>query len=1207
VAFDRKIGENQIDVDNIQGDVLNGLQKDFELFVGFTIVDVSLFRVFLSGLAPRITTLRTTLEREFILDMRRAAASTEVFTFIGTNIAFTVFGFRALGLPDIDKMKDKAFLAGLPARSASLNDSKTGIGAPENWVIGGAGQDLHGMVIITSPDRESAYQQFDRIQVLAGESWRVFQPLEGKTREDNRGHEHFGFLDGVSQPGVRGQIDAAFPSHKFLTPSQNPNDPGQGKPGQDLLWPGEFVFGYPGQDPDDLNRPGQVVDGGLPWLKNGSFMVFRRLNQFVPEFEAFCEEQEQATTLDTDAGLVAARMVGRWPSGAPLVKSPLDDNAALAKDDLLINDFEFSQDKAGRRCPFAAHIRKSYPRDDITPAGIEHSKGKTDFDQREASESTTQTHRIIRAGIPFGDEVSDDERKTKKTGQARGLMFVCYQTSIEGQFEFIQKAWVNNRAFPPAGGPDGSEDPIIGQSADPSRVRHFIGAKPNYPNGPRGDPISLSADFVVPTGGGYFFVPSVDALSTVFAQEGNSTAPERIGRWDPVIQLPNVPVHTHLLPSGKVMFWGRRLDLEGSMDQHVCAPHLLDPATGETKPARRPRMPDGKDVNLFCSSHTLLADGRLFVAGGHWKDGEGVNQACVYDWRADSWTALPPMNNGRWYPTATLLANGDVLVTSGSFLGATQTENNPTPQIWNGSWRGLNGKVLSLYPRQHVLSDSRVFVAGTNPISEMLDLAGDGAWSDAPSRAHGDRQYAPSVTYAPGKIIFIGGGNDAGTNIPTAAAEVIDFNQQSPAWRSTTAMWRRRRQHNATLLPDGTILVTGGTQGGGGIDNGFNDLTSGEPVHEAELWDPRTERWTLLTAEDEDRCYHSTAVLLPDGRVLSAGGGEYNPGNQPIQKKDVHTTAQIFCPPYLFRGARPVIEAARDKADYNSTITIRFSGPAPARVTAVKLGSVTHSLDANQRFIELAFAIDEDAVTATIPASREDYPPGFYMLFLLSGNGVPSVARMVQIGDAVQADRTPKAEVEAKDQPLHLAEGLTARDKDVEATSKGTRVVIGLTSRCPYGLANCWGGAYQTLQALKGVAVVKAVANAQDSTGELFLDGHGLPDLDDWDKTFRAMAKGSYDFRGVEVTVSGTVRSLGERLVLAGPASLWSVPLSPLEQTDKVQWDWEEKAPAKATADESGVYTALVERLAGGQAELEITGPLRRHGDAWHLHVRMFA
>src|SRR5580700_3845585 len=215
MAFDRN-NENQLDVDNIQGDILIGLQKNYESFICFTIADVTSFRRFLAVLASRITTLRTTLEREFILDMRHTAQSAEIFTFVGTNIGFTAAGLRTLGIADIDKINDQPFRDGLAARSDQLNDPTTGIGAPENWVIGGtAAKDLHGMLIIAGPDRDSVYEQFDRVAILAGPSWRVLQQSDGKTRDRNRGHEHFGFRDGVSQPGVRGRIDNAFPAHKF--------------------------------------------------------------------------------------------------------------------------------------------------------------------------------------------------------------------------------------------------------------------------------------------------------------------------------------------------------------------------------------------------------------------------------------------------------------------------------------------------------------------------------------------------------------------------------------------------------------------------------------------------------------------------------------------------------------------------------------------------------------------------------------------------------------------------------------------------------------------------------------------------------------------------------------------------------------------------------------------------------------------------------
>jgi Dyp-type peroxidase family len=187
---------------------------------------------------------------------------------------------------------------------------------------------------------------------------------------------------------------------------------------------GEFVFGYPGQHPDDPVKEGPAPPMAMPWMHNGSFMVFRRIEQKVPEFRRFVAER--AARLGMDRELLAARMVGRWRSGAPLELAPLRDNPALGADENRNNDFEFGDDPFQRKCPYAAHIRKVYPRDDT------------------GNEPEAQRHRIIRASIPFGTEVEPGETTTR---HSRGMIFVCYQTSIERQFEFIQRSYSNNPGF----------------------------------------------------------------------------------------------------------------------------------------------------------------------------------------------------------------------------------------------------------------------------------------------------------------------------------------------------------------------------------------------------------------------------------------------------------------------------------------------------------------------------------------------------------------------------------------------------------------------------------------------------------------------------------------------------------------------------------------------------------------------------------------
>jgi galactose oxidase len=202
------------------------------------------------------------------------------------------------------------------------------------------------------------------------------------------------------------------------------------------------------------------------------------------------------------------------------------------------------------------------------------------------------------------------------------------------------------------------------------------------------------------------------------------------GLWGPVFQLPNVAIHTHVLPNRLVLMWGRRDKREQSLDVHECTPFLWNPATGKVTQTPQPLAADGTTkVNLFCSGHAFLPDGRLLVVGGHWKDSEGLKQATVYDWTTNTWTATGEMNDRRWYPTATSLPDGSVLVLAGSINKANDgtVRHNRVPQVWKGgSWTSLaefpKEATLDLYPRTHVASNGQVFVSG--PLKKSRSYSG---------------------------------------------------------------------------------------------------------------------------------------------------------------------------------------------------------------------------------------------------------------------------------------------------------------------------------------------------------------------------------------------------------------------------------------------------------------------------------------------------
>ena len=459
--------------------------------------------------------------------------------------------------------------------------------------------------------------------------------------------------------------------------------------------------------------------------------------------------------------------------------------------------------------------------------------------------------------------------------------------------------------------------------------------------------------------------------TTLLASQANTGVPcspppppppeAQFGQWSSVLPAPIVQLHLHLLLDGHVLGWG-----------HDGDPQVWDPATGTFAAAPSPSL-------MFCAGHNFLPDGRLLVAGGHITDGRGLPNTNVFDAGTDTWLAGAPMAKGRWYPTNTTLRNGEVVTIAGTDEGGA---NVTIPEVWNGgSWRQLTTASLSLpyYPRSFVAPDGRVFYAGEDQQSRYLDVTGTGTWTNGPLRKFGTRDYGSAVMYEPGKILYVGGGP------PTNTAEIIDLNQPSPAWAFTGSMAFARRQMNATVLPTGQVLVTGGTSG-----SGFNNPVGA--VHAAEIWDPATGVWTTLASNAVTRIYHSTTLLLPDGRVLHTGSGDAGGAVDELNY-------EIYSPPYLFKGARPSITGATPvDVGYGQSFFIETpDGASITKVTFIRLGSVTHAFDAGTRLVPLSFSQASGGLTVTFPVSGTTAPPGPYMLFLVNGSGVPSVSRIMRL------------------------------------------------------------------------------------------------------------------------------------------------------------------------------------------------------------------
>lgn len=455
--------------------------------------------------------------------------------------------------------------------------------------------------------------------------------------------------------------------------------------------------------------------------------------------------------------------------------------------------------------------------------------------------------------------------------------------------------------------------------------------------------------------------------------------PAIVGAWHPVVPWPIKATHTVLLPTGKVLAWE---ETGGGSDAEVRV-YLWDPATGVMEAA-----PLVTNDNIFCAGHSILPDGRVLVAGGapFWA---GPPVSYLFDPWTETWSQGPDMVVGRYYPTPVPLADGRVLIAGGTYGTGQSSEpvevfTPGTPDLWD-EIEGAD-RALGEYPWLTLGPDGRVVKAGPREESLFLDV--DAAtWSPGPTPIISEREGGSFVPLPGGDKILVAGGQRWGFP-STNTAEILDLSAE-PTWKPAASMQQGRRDLLLTLLMDGTVFAMGGSLGQTGT------LLSVPGVLTPELYDPSADTWRSLAPNQRTRAYHSTSLVLPDGRVLVAGGEM-----EGFPNVFAGESMEIYHPPYLFAGPRPVVTQAPPAISYGAPFTVEVgANVAVERLALLRLGSVTHSINFDQQYVELPFQqIDETTLTVEAPADALEARPGWHLLIGLSGAGVPGVAPIVAVG-----------------------------------------------------------------------------------------------------------------------------------------------------------------------------------------------------------------
>ena len=481
--------------------------------------------------------------------------------------------------------------------------------------------------------------------------------------------------------------------------------------------------------------------------------------------------------------------------------------------------------------------------------------------------------------------------------------------------------------------------------------------------------------------------PALDAARASGIAIANNRTEHIIGRWGGKQEWPVVAIHATLMPDGNVLAFDSVGD--GAAESYPI--HTSTRATVWNPSTRTHTNVDEKlGSNIFCSGHTVLPDGRIFVAGGNLNDNlDGINKTHTFSFSNRTWAVGNDMARARWYPTLTMMSNGETLISGGG-------TNLPEVRGTNGVMRSLTGADLEIafernYNWLKQAPNGKVATLGPSPNLNFLNPAGTGLWEPFISRADSTyRDYGSYAMYDVGKAIVAGGSYFDST------AGLVDLNTSTA--QATSPMAFQRRQHNLTVLADGTVLATGGIQNS---NSGLVDINNG--VFAAERWNPSTGQWSTMASMQVSRQYHSTALLLPDGRVLSAGGGICG---DCTTLNYLQKNAEVYSPPYLFKkdgsgwaASRPQLTNVPGAVGYNQSFTVTSGNAADIRKAAmVRFGGVTHGVNMDQQYIPVSYTQTAgNKLSITSPNNSRIAPPGYYMLFIIDKEGVPARARIVRV------------------------------------------------------------------------------------------------------------------------------------------------------------------------------------------------------------------